>query len=184
MSGTAIIGPMDGTGLNAYVYGGGKGLGNDPYSLREKYCNINSTEVTVGLTYTNPTVNPETSWSSATDGRIYGSIYGGGPDCHVLGDTKVVLNSGVIGTYVDATEGITAYGGNIFGSGRNFLKTNYSAGRVAGNTEIEMNGGYVYGTIFGGGRHAVTGTGFDGMHMRDGADHGNTIVKVRGGTVG
>ena len=184
VSGTAIIGPMDGTGLNAYVYGGGKGLGNDPYSLREKYCNINSTEVTVGLTYTNPTVNPETSWSSATDGRIYGSIYGGGPDCHVLGDTKVVLNSGVIGTYVDATEGITAYGGNIFGSGRNFLKTNYSAGRVAGNTEIEMNGGYVYGTIFGGGRHAVTGTGFDGMHMRDGADHGNTIVKVRGGTVG
>ena len=184
VSGKAIIGPMDGTGLNAYVYGGGKGLGNDPYSLRKKYCNINSTEVTVGLTYANPTVNPETSWSSATDGRIYGSIYGGGPDCHVLGNTKVVLNSGVIGTYVDATQGITAYGGNIFGSGRNFLKTNYSAGRVAGNTEIEMNGGYVYGTIFGGGRHAVTGTDFDGMNMRDGDDHGKTIVKVKGGTVG
>ena len=203
VSGTAIIGPMDGTGLNAYVYGGGKGIGNDPTNLRNKYCNINSTEVTVNLTYNgmnHEADDPEVLWNSATDGRIYGSIYGGGSDCHVLGDTKVVLNGGLIGTYVPGTGTdpgtITDYGGNIFGSGRNFLIVNYAAGRVAGNTEIEMNNGVVYGAIFGGGRNAVTGTGLDGMTMRnDVADnpntqvneeeiHGHTTVKVKGGTVG
>ena len=191
VGGKAIIGPMDGTGLNAYVFGGGKGIGNDPdlVNNRNKYCNVNSTNVTVELTYANPDDdNPENGWSSTTDGRIYGSVYGGGSDCHVLGDTYVTINSGIIGTYKNADEGITAYGGNIFGSGRNFLKVNYAAGRVAGNTNIEMNGGYVYGAIFGGGRHAVTGTGLDGMTMRDDVGttdiHGKTTVKVKGGTVG
>ncbi len=190
VGGTAIIGPMDGTGLNAYVFGGGKGIGNDPDYLRNAYCNVNSTEVTVDLTYSgmnHEADDPEALWSSTTDGRIYGSVYGGGSDGHVLGDTKVVLNGGLIGTYDATGNTITGWGGNIFGSGRNFLKLNYGAGRVAGNTEIEMNNGCVYGAIFGGGRHATTGTGLDGMTMRDdnGSDiHGQTTVKVKGGTVG
>ena len=188
ISGTAKIGPMDGTGQNAYVYGGGKGIGEDPIPYRyNKYSNINSTEVTVNLTYENPNDdNPEAGWAT-TDGRIYGSIYGGGSDCHVLGNTKVVLNGGIIGTYDSGGNTITDYGGNIFGGGRNFLKKNYAPGRVAGNPEVEMNGGYIYGAIFGGGRHATVGTGIDGMTMRANdatGDHGKTTVKVKGGTVG
>ncbi len=173
VSGSAIVGPMDGTGLNAYVFGGGKGIGNDPYNLRKEYCNINSTNVTVELNEAGDNV-----------GRVYGSLYGGGSDCHVLGDTYVTLNSGVIGTYDAEHSTISSWGGNIFGGGRNFLKTNYAAGRVAGNTHVEMKGGTIYGAIFGGGRHAVTGVGLDGMTMLDGENHGNTNVEVKGGIVG
>ena len=173
VSGSAIVGPMDGTGLNAYVFGGGKGIGNDPYNLRKEYCNINSTNVTVELNEAGDNV-----------GRVYGSLYGGGSDCHVLGDTYVTLNSGVIGTYDAEHSTISSWGGNIFGGGRNFLKKNYAAGRVAGNTHVEMKGGTVYGAIFGGGRHAVTGAGLDGMTMLDGENHGNTNVAVKGGIVG
>ena len=173
VGGTAKIGPMDGTGLNAYVFGGGKGIGNDPYNLRKEYCNVNSTNVTVELNEAGDNV-----------GRVYGSLYGGGSDCHVLGDTYVTLNSGVIGTYDAEHSTISSWGGNIFGGGRNFLKKNYAAGRVAGNTHVEMKGGTVYGAIFGGGRHAVTGVGLDGMTMLDGENHGNTNVEVKGGIVG
>ena len=173
VSGSAIVGPMDGTGLNAYVFGGGKGIGNDPYNLRKEYCNVNSTNVTVELNEAGDNV-----------GRVYGSLYGGGSDCHVLGDTYVTLNSGVIGTYDAEHSTISSWGGNIFGGGRNFLKKNYAAGRVAGNTHVEMKGGTIYGAIFGGGRHAVTGVGLDGMTMLDGENHGNTNVEVKGGIVG
>ena len=173
VGGTAKIGPMDGTGLNAYVFGGGKGIGNDPLNLRKEYCNVNSTNVTVELNEAGDNV-----------GRVYGSLYGGGSDCHVLGDTYVTLNSGVIGTYDAEHSTISSWGGNIFGGGRNFLKKNYAAGRVAGNTHVEMKGGTVYGAIFGGGRHAVTGAGLDGMTMLDGENHGNTNVAVKGGIVG
>jgi len=171
ISGNANIGDgLDGTGLNAYVFGGGKGIGNNPDARYFPFCNVNSTEVFIDL---------------ASTGHIWGSVYGGGSDSHVLGNTSVVLektNVGIIGTLANSS--ISDWGGNIFGGGRNFLKRTYSPGRVAGNTYVEMNNGIVYGSIFGGGRHAVTGVGVDGMTMGEGDDHGNTTVKVKGGTVG
>ena len=58
-------------------------IGNDPDNLRKKYCNLNSTEVTVSL---------------GENGRVFGSLFGGGSDAHTLGDTHVKLLSGTIGT--------------------------------------------------------------------------------------
>ena len=173
ITGTAEIGPLDMTGLNAYVYGGGKGVGNDVDENFNAYCNVNETAVTVNL----------------TSGRVYGSLFGGSADGHVLGDANVTLNGGMIGT-----DGTTSWDGNIFGGGRNYLRQNYAAGRVGGNITVEVTDGNVLGSIFGGGRNALTG--FNGeliqigdpsagtfQALQDG-DHGHTTVKVSGGTVG
>lgn len=171
VSGSAIVGPLDGTGLNAYVFGGGKGIGNDPDNLRKKYCNLNSTEVTVSL---------------GENGRVFGSLYGGGSDAHTLGDTHVKLLSGTIGT-----EGVTLWDGNIFGGGRNLLLLTYAAGRVGGNTSVEMMGGNVLGSVYGGGRNGLTGfsgdvisTGSNTYQALPDNQYGHATVKVSGGTVG
>ena len=177
VTGTAKVGPLDNTGLNAYVYGGGKGVGNDPDSPTtlnfpdeqfKLYCNVNSTQVIVELDYNN----------NANDGRVYGSLFGGGADGHVLGNASVVLKSGLIGT-----NGTTSWDGNIFGGGRNYLKKNYTAGRVGGNTNVVMKGGILLGSIFGGGRLGLTGVNEYGV-MQEGSDHGKTYVLVQGGEVG
>ena len=175
IGGSAVIGPFDWTGLNASVFGGGKGIGNDPDNLRKKYCNLNSTEVTVSL---------------GENGRVFGSLFGGGSDAHTLGDTHVKLLSGTIGT-----EGVTSLDGNVFGGGRNFLLLTFAAGRVGGNTSVEMTGGNVLGSVYGGGRNGLTG--FSGDVISTGSNtyqalpdntndntYGRTSVKISGGTVG
>ena len=157
--------------MNASVFGGGKGIGNDPDNLRKKYCNLNSTEVTVSL---------------GENGRVFGSLFGGGSDAHTLGDTHVKLLSGTIGT-----EGVTSWDGNIFGGGRNFLLLTYAAGRVGGNTSVEMMGGNVLGSVYGGGRNGLTGfsvdvisTGLNTYQALPDNQCGRTSVKISGGTVG
>ncbi len=175
IGGSAVIGPFDWTGLNASVFGGGKGIGNDPDNLRKKYCNLNSTEVTVSL---------------GENGRVFGSIFGGGSDAHTLGDTHVKLLSGTIGT-----EGVTSLDGNVFGGGRNLLLLTYAAGRVGGNTSVEMMGGNVLGSVYGGGRNGLTGFSVDVIStgsntyqaLPDNTNdntYGRTSVKISGGTVG
>lgn len=197
LSGKSIVGELDMTGLNGYVYGGGKGIGKDPNNLRKAYCNVNETDVTVNLIFANAFDDDHISrpnrWSSTTDGRIYGSIFGGGADGHTLGDAWVKLQSGLIGT-----EGTTSWDGNIFGGGRNFLLKNYTAGRVGGNVTVEMTGGHLLGSLYGGGRNALTGLGEDVIAntstgavqtLQDDTDpthpeHGKITVMVKGGVVG
>lgn len=163
------IGPIDGTGLNAYVVGGGKGFSSDPNEYRKTYANVNNTMVTV------------------SGGEIKGSILGGGFDSHVLGNTEVIIHDDAdIGT-----NGLSTYDGNIFGGGRNFQNTNHTNGRVAGNIEITMDGGSIQGSIFGGGRNALTGVDVNGGvtafltgQVYDSINHGYVHVNVSGGSIG
>jgi hypothetical protein len=163
------IGPLDGTGLNAYVYGGGRGKDVDYTNHYKSFANVDSTSVIV-----------------CDSARIYGSIFGGGSDGHVLGDARVQL-LGKTGTRdtipVIGTNGMTSWDGNIFGGGRNYRHTNFAAGRVGGNIEVEMRDGLLLGNIYGGGRLALTGVNEDGA-MQSGNAHGNTKIMVKGGTVG
>ena len=165
VTGSAIIGPLDNTGLNAYVFGGGKGVGNDPSELRKLYANVNNAVVTVNM---------------GADGHVWGSLFGGGSDGHVLGDASVTLNGGTIGT-----DGKSSWDGNIFGGGRNYQTTNLSAGRVRGNITVTMTNGTLKGSIFGGGRQALTGVNLSGARYEENTeDHGNITVNVSGGTIG
>ena len=162
------IGPLDYTGLNAYVLGGGKGFHEDPDELRKAYANVNgNTKVTV------------------EGGKIWGSVFGGGSDAHTLGNTEIYIHDGAnIGK-----NGLSTWDGNIFGGGRNFLNTNHTNGRVAGNVTITMDGGSIQGSIFGGGRLALTGVDEDGNpfltddasgHVYDDENHGKVTITVSG----
>ena len=153
------IGPLDYNGHNAYVYGGGKGEGWDPSEIYRLCSNVNETHVTV------------------KGGKIWGSTFGGGPDAHVLGDVNTYITTGAdLGT-----DGMTSYDGNIFGGGRNYLNTNHTNGRVQGNIYILMDGGSIKGTIFGGGRLALSGVDSVG-HFID-STHGNVTILVRGNAI-
>jgi hypothetical protein len=167
-------------GLDGYVFGGGEGIGKDPTELYKGYTNVNYAKVEVNM--------PMDDGTHAN--RIWGSIFGGAEDGHVLGSDTVHLVSGLIGTY-----GTTSYDGNIFGGGRNYSKKNYTAGRTRGNITVEMEGGHLLGCLFGGGRLALTGIGYNGVTptgtsadaykaLLDGPEHGQVSVKVTGGTVG
>ena len=174
--------PIGLNGVDGYVFGGGKGIANDyitdpthPYSgSYHSFADVNNTEVTVNIPAS----------ADANTNRIWGSIFGGAEDGHVLGNAHTYYISGLMGT-----TGTTSYDGNIFGGGRNYSKANYNAGRVRGNITVEMSGGQIYGSIFGGGRLALTGVDLYGNIIPDeegenGQKFGNVTVKVKGGKVG
>ena len=177
--------PIGLSGIDGYVFGGGKGIGNDsivtnpsspyfaPYGKYYKYANVNNTLVTVNIPMPRDE-HPEDSINN----RIWGSVFGGAEDGHVLGNANVRYVSGYMGT-----KGTTSYDGNIFGGGRNYSKMNYTAGRVGGDIKVEMNGGQLFGNIYGGGRLALTGIDEKGKQV-SGNGHGNTKVIVKGGKVG
>lgn len=115
------------------LYGAGKG---DKRVLFNTWTNVASTTVSV------------------SGGRVYGSVYGGGEDGHVLGDATTTISgeSTMIGTL-----GTTGYDGHVFGGGHGSY-TALTAGVVCGNTTVNIEGGTLLGSVYGGGRLASVGT--------------------------
>lgn len=139
---------------------------------------------------------------SISGGIIYGSVFGGGEDGHVLGDVTMDVSGGTIGTW-----GTSYVEGNIFGAGRGFGGDALTAGVVCGNVTMTISGGNMLGSIYGGGRlgsvgtHLVPPTGDDryGKLIDDGKDqvigesadvtaagktHGHITITISGGTIG
>ena len=132
--------------VTCYLFGAGKG---DPRVHFNKGTNVQNTEVTV------------------SGGIIYGSVFGGGEDGHVLGNATVnietrttgegdeaVTTSPVIGTW-----GTSYVDGNIFGGGRGFSGESYTQGNVGGSVTVNITGGTMLGSIYGGGRLGSVGYG-------------------------
>jgi hypothetical protein len=124
--------------VTCYLFGAGKG---DQRIFFNKETNVNDAIVKV------------------EGGRIFGSVFGGGEDGHVLRNTTVTIgkadgtgpNIGTVGsTYVD---------GNVFGGGRGFGGEALTAGNVSGSVDLTINGGTMLGSIYGGGRLASVGYG-------------------------
>ena len=124
--------------VTCYLFGAGKG---DQRIFFNKETNVNDAIVKV------------------EGGRIYGSVFGGGEDGHVLRNTTVTIGKtdgtgpkiGTVGsTYVD---------GNVFGGGRGFGGEALTAGNVGGSVDLTINGGTMLGSIYGGGRLASVGYG-------------------------
>jgi hypothetical protein len=157
------LGPLDMSGINAYVFGGGKGEGNDADNQYKDFGQVFSAHVQI-----------------KPGARVYGSIFGGGEDGHVTDTVRVSVTGGTIGT-----TGLTTWDGNIFGGGRNYLATNFAAGRVGGNIHVDVEGGSMYGSVYGGGRLASVGVDDEGNAFTDNPeDHGHTFVTIKGGTIG
>lgn len=128
--------------VTCYVFGAGKG---DQRINFNQWTNVKSTQVNI-----------------SGKARIFGSTFGGGEDGHVLEDveTNIIAGNEIGGIqypYI-GTKGTSGADGNIFGGGRGYSETALTAGAVCGNVRINISGGTMLGTVFGGGRLAPVGT--------------------------
>ena len=130
--------------VTCYLFGAGKG---DTRVLFNKDTNVKDVIVEI------------------TGGRIYGSVFGGGEDGHVFGDVRMTINQNdynndntktrtQIGTW-----GTSYVDGNVFGGGRGYTGDAYTAGNVGGSVKLDINGGTMLGSIYGGGRLGSVGYG-------------------------
>ena len=134
--------------VTCYLFGAGKG---DQRVNFNTWTNVNHTIVEV-----------------TDEARIYGSVFGGGEDGHVLGDVQLDVKSGkTVGTDAAAirypyigTTGTSYVDGNIFGGGRGFSGEALTAGSVGGNVTVNISDGTMFGSVYGGGRLASVGTKF------------------------
>ena len=164
--------------VTCYVFGAGKG---DQRINFDTWTNVASTQVNI-----------------SGKARIFGSTFGGGEDGHVKGDVETNISKGdnvTVGgkeieyPYIGST-GTSGVDGNIFGGGRGFSETALTAGVVGGNVYVNIHGGTILGTVFGGGRLASVGTYFvnaessDYGKMQSGEEHGKITVTIDGGTIG
>ena len=185
--GTATLGvprtlkQIDKHPVTCYLFGAGKG---DQRVFFNKHTNVKDVEVNI------------------TGGTIYGSVFGGGEDGHVMRDVTMTIEGSTtkIGTW-----GTSYVDGNVFGGGRGFGGDAYTAGNVAGSVTMEINGGEILGSIYGGGRLGSVGYGLytvsetDGYgklraddKMDDDADgssffthgRGHINITISGGTIG
>ena len=171
--------------VTCYLFGAGKG---DQRIFFNTWTNVREAEVYI------------------TGGKIYGSVFGGGEDGHVLEDITVnISDNAKIGT-----TGTSYVDGNVFGAGRGFSGDAITAGSVGGNVEVNISGGTMLGSIYGGGRLASVGIGFnastnsnygqftddvrytsadvlpDGKQVGDVKEykHGHVTVNISGGIIG
>ena len=149
-----------------HIYGGGKG---DKRVLFNTWTNVASSSV------------------SLTGGKVYGSVYGGGEDGHVMGNAVTTINGAGLVIGCDGTSG---YDGNVFGGGQG-SSTALTAGVVGGNVTLNIQDGTMKGSVYGGGRLAAVGTHFENpdgdnygeLHSDNPTDHGNISVNLTGGTI-
>ena len=120
--------------LTCYLFGAGKG---DQRIFFNKTTNVKEVEVEV------------------SGGKIYGSVFGGGEDGHVMKDVKMTIKDNAnIGTW-----GTSYVDGNVFGGGRGFSGEALTAGNVGGSVQIDIKGGSILGSVYGGGRLGSVGYG-------------------------
>ncbi len=136
--------------VTCYLFGAGKG---DQRIFFNKDTNVEDVEITI------------------SGGTIYGSVYGGGEDGHVMHDVQMTIEdkttttgegegatttttSPKIGTF-----GTSYFDGNVFGGGRGFGGDAYTAGNIAGSIKMEIKGGTMLGSVYGGGRLGSVGYG-------------------------
>ena len=167
--------------LTCYLFGAGKG---DQRIFFNKTTNVKEVEVEV------------------SGGRIYGSVFGGGEDGHVMKNvTMTIKDNAYIGTW-----GTSYVDGNVFGGGRGFSGEALTAGNVGGCVEINIQGGTMLGSVYGGGRLGSVGYGlylvdetvgneqpYGVMRPNNVDDRGNAVsnfnrgyitINISGGTIG
>ena len=182
--------------VTCYLFGAGKG---DQRIFFNKSTNVGNTRVYV-----------------ADDARIYGSVFGGGEDGHVMEKAKLYIGTtelpavyntdpiletlnlepegtkeknGILYPYI-GTCGTSYVDGNIFGGGRGFSGDAYTAGNVGGSVDLNIKGGTMLGSIYGGGR--LGSVGYDLLPPNDAnygkmstdADRGHVTINISGGTIG
>ena len=117
--------------------------------------------------------------------KIGQSVYGGGEESTVNGNTEVNITGGTIGT----TGKGGATWGNVYGGGKG-KENDVTAGLVKGNTNISISGSpTILHNIYGGGAYGSVGTftydATSGMPTALAtANTGACTVTIKGGTIG
>lgn len=164
--------------VTCYLFGAGKG---DPRVLFNKQTNVKDVEVNV------------------TGGWIYGSVFGGGEDGHVMRNVTLNISGNEVDktkTYAEAyaelyagnatkigTWGTSYVDGNVFGGGRGFAGDAYTAGNVAGSVTMNITGGTMLGSVYGGGRLGSVGYGLYDAEIEDPENSSETIAHPYYGTM-
>lgn len=141
----------------------------------------------------NTVTNVQNSYVTVSGGRVYGSVYGGGEDGHVINKATTIIKEvdpenhpTIIGSVTDGST--SGFDGNVFGGGQG-SPTALTAGTVGGNVELNIQGGTMHGSVYGGGRIASVGLYFaltsdeNYGKMQHGDDHGYITVNLTGGTI-
>ena len=136
----------------------------------------------------NTSTNIASTTIDISNGTVYGAVYGGGEDGHVMGNVTTTISQPAEKTTVIGCDGTSGYDGNVFGAGQGHIGA-LTAGVVGGNASLTITGGTLNGSAYGGGRIASVGTYFamadDPKYgkMQEGDNHGNLSVSLTGGTI-
>ena len=172
------LGQIDKHPVTCYLFGAGKG---DQRVFFNKSTNVGNVFVHI-----------------SDDARIYGSIFGGGEDGHVMKNVTMNIGGSTLPTAVSGNSvlssvftGVTLSGsktvsevdypyigtwgtsyvdGNVFGAGRGFGGDAYTAGNVAGTVTMNIYGGTMLGSVYGGGRLGSVGYGLFDAKTSTGGD--------------
>ena len=133
------------------------------------------------------------------DGRpaILRSVYGGGYRGAVWGTTHLTMQEGCIGFYYDLKTGDFKYNMNVPGNTHNLLKESgnlygggYGEGASVDGTLVELYGGIVRNSVYGGGEIAAVGrlktrysTKVENVTPEQIEKAGKTLVRMYGGQV-
>ena len=122
------------------------------------YPSVDSTTSYVDRDFANTynTSLSNTAAATSTLNFIRGNVFGGGDNGHVRGNTEVYIQQGRIGTLTANANG------NVFGGGRGeglSYDGQYSdnAGKVYGNTNVDITGGWILHNVYGGGNLSSVG---------------------------
>ena len=107
----------------------------------------------------NKDTNVENAVIQINGGRIYGSVFGGGEDGHVMKNVTLTIEEKNNKTVKIGSAGTSYMDGNVFGGGRGFGGDALTAGNVGGTVTLNIKSGSVLGSVYGGGRLASVGYG-------------------------
>ena len=164
---------------NGMVFGSSRGEVDVPGRRPDWLAWVNTAKVTIGTTGHS---------YDAPEPQIMGSVYGSGENGHTYQNTVLNIHSGTIGDKTATKETFYKYHGNVYGGGcgedkywvdanSNGVKDsgeehyNPTAGIVRGNTEINIDGGLISGSVYGAGAVASVG------YVTSKTEHPATIVE-------
>ena len=188
---TGMIKPQTGGTSTTYYWTHDKGSTSSPITAATEtdpknyfYTEIPLTNL--GAVTGNVTLTINGNTVADEDGKVMKvgeSVYGGGEESVVNGNTTVAVTGGTIGT----TGKGGARWGNVFGGGKG-KEDDVNAGLVKSNTNISISGSpTIIHNIYGGGAYGSVGNfTYDesGMPTACAENTGNTQVTITGGTFG